>query len=181
MPCGGTAMQTGESPYRIEPLNARHLRATFACGKPPLDEFLHKLAGQYEKRNIGRTFVAVAGSDPEVLGYFTLVAASVPFGDMPQEVAKKLPEHPVPAVLLARLAVTTRVRGQKLGALLLTDAFARVLRVGELVAWYALLVHAIDEDAAAFYEHFGFKRFPHLPSNLYLPFGTIAKSVALEG
>jgi hypothetical protein len=89
----------------IEPFDpSKHRRTDFDCGKPALDEFLRSLVTQYEKRRLGKTFVAVrAEKSDTVVGYYTLAAGAVAFQNMPQEIAKKLPRHPVPVILSARL------------------------------------------------------------------------------
>src|SRR5438309_2342147 len=101
--------------WSIEPLKATHERGEFCCGKAPLDEFLRTLVSQYEKRNVGRTFVAVAQGENRVCGYYTLAAASVEFGHLPEDLAKKLPKHPVPVAHLGRLAVDKSAQGKRLG------------------------------------------------------------------
>ena len=108
--------------WKIERLTRSHERASFTCGKPPLDDFLRSLVTQYEKRNLGRTYVAVRAGEPRVLGYYTLASGSVPFQNLPAPAARKLARHPVPVILLARLAVDQSVQGQGLGESLLLDA-----------------------------------------------------------
>lgn len=89
---------------RIEPFDkATHQRAGFSCGKPALDEFIRTLVTQYEKRRLGKTFVAVQADEGKaIIGYYTLASGAVACADLPNEVAKKLPKHPVPVILLAR-------------------------------------------------------------------------------
>jgi hypothetical protein len=89
----------------VEPLGRPHVREQFDCGRPSLNDFVRALVSQYEKRNLGRTYVAVAGSEPRVLGYYTIASAALAFEALLPRLAKKLPRHPVPAVLIARLAV----------------------------------------------------------------------------
>jgi hypothetical protein len=95
--------------WRIERLDKEHMRQGFDCGKPPLNDFVHSLVSQYEKRNLGRTYVAFQGSDPRVLGYYTVASGAIDVGSLPAKLAKKLPRHPLPIVLLARLAVDRSV------------------------------------------------------------------------
>jgi hypothetical protein len=89
----------------IERFERSHVRDAFACGKPPLNEFIQRLVSHYEKRNLGRTYVAVRLGEKQVRGYYTLASESVPFQNLPDPSTKKLPKHPVPVILLARLAV----------------------------------------------------------------------------
>src|SRR5438874_470174 len=96
--------------WQIEHLDSTHQRQEFVCGKPPLDDFLKSLVSQYEKRNLGRTYVAVRPGEKQVCGYYTLASGSVPFAHIPAKAAKKLPKHPVPVALLGRLAVAETVQ-----------------------------------------------------------------------
>src|SRR5207249_1983008 len=117
--------ETQPTAWQIERLRPAHDRGSFSCGKPSLDEFIHRLATQYERRDIARTYVAVAPRQHLVLGYYTLSSGSVAFASIPDEVSKKIPRHPLPVALLGRLAVDQSVQGQRLGATLLLDALKR--------------------------------------------------------
>lgn len=164
--------------WQIEHLGARHERREFSCGKPSLDAFLQELARQYEKRNLGRTYVAVRSGEPRVYGYYTLVAGAIEFGKLPPLVARKLPTHPVPVILLARMAVDEAVRGKGLGRFLLFEALRRSHEISEVLGVHAIGVDAIDLDAQAFYQNFGFEPILEDPLYLYLPMTTVA--VALQ-
>jgi GNAT superfamily N-acetyltransferase len=157
----------------IEPLAKAHERAEFACGYSALDDFLKKYASQYARRKIGTTYVAVAAGQLRVLGYYTLAPSHFEFTHAPPELLKGLPKHPVPSLLLARLAVTQSERGKRLGKYLLLDAFDRCLRVAGEVAFRAIEVEAIDDQAAAFYLKYGFLPFPGDPHHLVLPLETV--------
>jgi ribosomal protein S18 acetylase RimI-like enzyme len=159
--------------WRIERLGRSHERGSFSCGKPPLDEFLRALVSQYEKRRLGRTYVAVSGEETQVRGYYTLAAGSISFQNLPADAAKKLPRHPVPTALLARLAVDQSAQGQGLGEALLMDAFERCLNSAEELGIHAVEVDAIDEAAKAFYERYGFVSLLDDPLHLYLPLATV--------
>jgi GNAT superfamily N-acetyltransferase len=117
--------------WRIERLDRLHDRSRFACGVEALDVFLRVLVTQYEKRCLGRTYVAVRGNARTVWGYYTIAAGSVRYSALPDSIGRKLPKHPVPTGLLARLAVDESVQGQGLGAFLLLDALARFSRLAE--------------------------------------------------
>lgn len=101
--------------WAIEPFGTHHERTGFSCGKPSLDEFLHTRVGQYEKRRLGKTFVAVPRGESRVIGYYTLAAGAVVFKHLPLHAARKLPKHPLPVVLLARLAVDQTFSGETIG------------------------------------------------------------------
>jgi GNAT superfamily N-acetyltransferase len=167
--------------WQIERLERSHDRTSFACGKPPLDEFIRRLVSQYEKRNLGRTYVAVRPGDRQVIGYYTLAAGAIAFQNLPAPAAKKLPKHPVPVVLLARLAVDQSAQGQGLGEALLIDALDRCLGLADQVGLHAVEVDAIDQPARAFYEKYGFVPLPDSPLHLFLPLGTIRDSLKRPG
>jgi GNAT superfamily N-acetyltransferase len=157
----------------VEPLNKGHERADFSCDHASLDDFLTKYAGQYARRKLGTTYVAVVAGQPRVLGYYTLAPSHFAFAHAPAELLKGLPKHPVPSLLLARLAVTQSEHGKGLGSYLLLDAFDRCLRVAGEVAFRAIEVEAIDDQAAAFYTKYGFLPFPSDPHHLAIALETV--------
>jgi GNAT superfamily N-acetyltransferase len=159
--------------WRIERLARTHIRDRFDCGQPSLDDFLRTLVGQYEKRNLGRTYVAVRGADSQVFGYYTIASGAVTFDHLPAEAARKLPRHPVPVVLVARLAVDRSVQGQRLGEKLLLDALARSVELSDELGIHAVVVDAIDQQAGAFYRRYGFIPLRDSEFHLYLPIATI--------
>lgn len=161
--------------WQIEPLADLHERGEFSCGKAPLDVFIQTQAGQYTRRDIGRTFVAVRPGERKVIGYYTLAASSIEFAQLPADLGKRLPKHPVPVVLLGRLAVDASARGQKLGSGLLMDALHRALRIAEELGMFAVHVHAIDDEAKAFYARFGFRSLLDQDRHMVLPTATIRK------
>jgi GNAT superfamily N-acetyltransferase len=160
--------------WYIERLARAHERGEFCCGKAPLDAFLRSLVSQYEKRRLGRTYVAVRQGEPRVWGYYTLAAGAVSYDNLPAEAARKLPRHSVPVILLARLAVDQAVQGQGLGGALLEDALRRCLSLADQLGIYAVEVDAIDEQAKSFYLKYGFLPLPDDPLHLYLPVSTLA-------
>jgi GNAT superfamily N-acetyltransferase len=159
--------------WQIGPLGRGHFRGAFSCGKPPLDDFLRRLASQYEKRNLGRTYVAVQPGETRVCGYYTLASGAVSFDHRPEASARKLPRHPVPVALLARLAVDQAVQGRGLGEALLVDALRRCLELADGLGIHAVEVHAIDEQARTFYEKYGFVPLLDHRLHLFLPVATI--------
>jgi GNAT superfamily N-acetyltransferase len=148
----------------FEPL--RHDVAHFGCGQRSLDRWLKRSAGQAERRDSTRTFVA-ADNDGSVFAYYSLVAGEVEHGNATESVRKGLPRHfPIPVAILARFAIETRRQGEGLGAKLLDDALERICRAAEEVAVRAVVVHAIDDAAAAFYGRFGFRSLGTAPRTL---------------
>ena len=159
--------------WRLERLDHGHVREAFDCGKPSLNDFLHTLVSQYEKRNLGRTYVALQQGDQRVLGYYTLASGAIAAESLPAKHAKKLPRHAVPVVLLARLAVDRSVHGKGLGGFLLRDAFTRSLDLSNQLGIHAVVVDALDAEAKTFYQRFGFLPLTDDEMRLFLPLGTI--------
>jgi GNAT superfamily N-acetyltransferase len=157
----------------VELLGKDHDRHDFSCGHASLDDFLKKMAGQYTRRKLGTTYVAVAKGQSRVLGYYTLAPSHFEFANAPEELLKGLPKHPVPSLLLARLAVTQTEHGRGLGRFLLFNAFERCMRVAEEVAFRAIEVEAIDDQAADFYRKHGFLPFPRDAHHLAIAMETV--------
>jgi GNAT superfamily N-acetyltransferase len=160
----------------IAPLNPTHDRTSFQCGVAALDRYFKKQAKQDSKRRISRTFVATKPENQKlVIGYYTLSTLSIELNQLPKKLARKLPKHPVPAALIGRLAVSHAAQGQGVGKMLLADAIKRTLAVSDQIAIYALVVDAIDDNAKAFYEKFGFTRIGDDSPRLFLPLKTITQ------
>ncbi len=151
--------------------SARHDVAAFDCGNELLDRWLIRHAGQSDRRDAARTFVT-ASADHAVLGYYTLVAGQLQHETSTVSVRRgQSPHFPIPIALLARLAVTSRHQGQGLGAALLRDALSRIQLASEQVAVRAVVVHAVDDRAATFYERFGFRALTTTPRTLMVTLG----------
>jgi GNAT superfamily N-acetyltransferase len=103
-----------------------------------------------------------------VVGYYSLSAGSVRKEESPARIAKGLAQHPIGVILLARLAVDRREHGAGLGKTLLVDALTRALAAADAIGARAILVHAIDDEAAAFYKKFGFEPSPLDPKQFML-------------
>jgi GNAT superfamily N-acetyltransferase len=149
---------------RIEKLSRFHRLDGFDCGQEPLNRFLIRHALQSQQGGASTTYVALYGD--EVVGFHSLAFGQVEYADAPERIVKGLARHPVPVMLLARLAVDSRYQGRKLGAGLLRDAVVRTLRAAEIAGLRALVVHAKDEAARSFYERFDFLRAPTDPYHL---------------
>jgi GNAT superfamily N-acetyltransferase len=163
--------------WRIERLDRSHHRGSFCCGKASLDEFLRSLVSQYEKRKLGRTYVAVLPGEKRVCGYYTLAAGALPFESIPADRAKKLPKHPAPVALLARLAVDQTAQGRGLGAVLMMDALKRCLALSAQLGIHAVLVKAIDQQARRFYLKYGFTPLPDKDLDLYFPMTAVEQEL----
>jgi GNAT superfamily N-acetyltransferase len=140
----------------VEPLNENHILEAFDCGKhQSLTNWLKKYAIASENSRSARTFVVHRAN--RVVGYFSLAASGIRKEEASPRAAKRQPGYPISVILLARLAVDQTEQGQGLGAALLKNALQRCLQASESIGARAVLVHAIDAEAKAFYQHFGFE------------------------
>jgi GNAT superfamily N-acetyltransferase len=162
--------------WQIERLGRSHKRGEFSCGKAPLDDFLRLRVSQYEKRRLGRTYVALFPGETKIAGYYTLASGAIPFANLPPDTAKRLPRHPVPVILLGRLAVDQKARGQGPGKALLQDALRRCLDLSEQLGLFAVEVLAIDAEARGFYAKYGFVPLADNDLHLFLPIKTIQEA-----
>lgn len=154
----------------IEPLNTTHDRTDFHCGIEALDHYINKQAGQDIKRRISRVFVATLPDNPKkIMGYYSLSTLSIELSQLPENLARKLPKHQVPAALIGRLAVSNIAQGNGIGKMLLVNAIKRTLSVSDQIAIYAMVVYAINDKAEGFYEQFGFARLSGDSRKLFLP------------
>jgi len=142
---------------RIEKLSSKHAVESFKCDSEALNIFLHKHALTNQKAGSAQTYVALLGR--AVVGYYSLTIGQVEHTRAPERLRKGLPRHPVPAMILARLGVANDKQGEGLGSGLLLDALRRTLQAADIAGIRAIVVHAKNEKAQAFYEHFGFKSF----------------------
>jgi GNAT superfamily N-acetyltransferase len=164
--------------YRIEPLGKHHERDNFRCGIDALDRYLQQQARQEAEKHVAAPFVLVHGGRPDVLGYYTLSASAISACGIAPALARKLPRYQhLPVTLIGRLAVDVSLEGQGRGAFLIADALRRSLENAVHVAAMAVVVHAKNDIAAAFYRHIGFQSLQTEPQRLYLPMKTVATLV----
>lgn len=149
-----------------QPLAAVHQLGGFECGEPALDEWLKRRALYNQQSGASRTFVVV-DDEQRVRGFYALAAGAVAHQVATSSVRRNMPD-PVPVLVLGRLAVDRRAQGIQLGAALLQDAVHRAITVSQNTGVRALLVHALHEQAKAFYEHYGFQASPMHPMTLML-------------
>jgi predicted N-acetyltransferase YhbS len=150
---------------RIEKLERSHAIDAFDCGREALNRFLIRYALQNQQAGASQTYVALA--EQEIVGYYTLVVGQVEYNEAPDRLTKGLAHHPVPIMLLARLAVSISWQGKGLGAGLLKDAMLRTLQAADIAGIRAFAVHAKDDEARAFYGHFDFVPSPGDPYHLF--------------
>ena len=150
---------------RIEKLQRTHPVEGFDCGQEALNRFLIRYALQNQQTGASQTYVALA--DAEVAGYYTLVVGQVEHEGAPERLKKGLVRHPVPIMLLARLAIARHWQGKGLGSGLLKDAMLRTLQAADMAGIRAFAVHAKDDAAKAFYARFDFIASPSDPHHLF--------------
>jgi ribosomal protein S18 acetylase RimI-like enzyme len=158
-------------PFHLEPLGAEHERSLFRCGEDALDRYFQTQVTQDIRRHIANCFVAMETATSHIAAYYTISAASIPLIDLPPDETRRLPRYPtVPAIRIGRLSVDKGFQGRGLGAALLADAAVRALKAD--AAAFTLLVDAKNDQAVAFYQHFGFRTLASQPRTLFLPLAT---------
>jgi predicted GNAT family N-acyltransferase len=160
-------------PLAIEELDPkRHDRAGFDCGVDVLNRYLRNLAAQHRAKGVATTFVLVELAQPgQVLGYYALSAATVELQALSDSDRKGLPDYPIPAVRIGRLAGSLAARGRGVGELLLQNAVKRALLARSTLGVHAVVVEAKDATAAKFYRKYGFRASSTDTRQLYLPLG----------
>ncbi|HEY3814884.1 MAG TPA: GNAT family N-acetyltransferase [Caulobacteraceae bacterium] len=152
------------SSLRIEKLRRDHRVDAFDCGSPPLNRFLRQHAFPNQQAGAVQTWLGLA--DEDVIGFYALAVGQIEYADAPERLRKGLARHPVPIMLIARLAVATAWQSRGVGAGLLKDALHRTLAAADIAGIRAVVVHAKDEAARAFYQRFDFAPSPTDPIHL---------------
>ena len=160
-----------------EPLSPDHVLEGFDCGRASLNLWLQRYARQADAAGSARTYVVVDQEQRRVLGYHALTAAGVERSAATARAIKGMPQHPIPVVLLARLAVDVSVARRGVGAWLLRDAMTRTLAASETIGVRAMLVHAIDDDARRFYLRHGLEPSPTDELHLMILINDIAAAL----
>jgi GNAT superfamily N-acetyltransferase len=152
----------------LEPqaLTSAHLLSEFSCGQASLDDWLKRRALTNHLTGASRTFVST-DSTGRVYGFYAMAAGAVSHQQAISSVKRNMPD-PVPVLVLGRLAVDLQAQGIKLGAALLKDAVLRAQTIAQNAGVRALLVHALDDSAKQFYEHYGFQPSPVHPMTMMM-------------
>jgi len=150
----------------IEKLKRNHAVDGFDCGREQLNRFLIRFAFPNQQAGASQTYVGLSAN--QVIGFYTLVVGQVRYNDAPERLTKGLAHHPVPIMLLARLAVAVSWQGKSVGAGLLKDAMRRTLQAADIAGIRAFGVHAKDNEARTWYERFGFMASPSDPFHLFV-------------
>lgn len=172
-------MRAGPEPeFLIDKLTREIDLSGFDCGNPTLNRWLQKYAWTNHQADSAKTYAALDGG--RIVGYYALTTGSVHRHESPDRIARGLANHPIGIVLLARLAVDRTYQGRGLGKALLFDALSRIEEAADIVAVRAVMVHAIDETARGFYQHFGFEESPADPYQMLLLLKDIRKAIHAE-
>ena len=150
----------------VRKLEATDNVSLFDCGQPALNQFLQRFALINQKSNSSQTYVCC--NVDTVAGFYSLAVGSVEPASAPERVTKGLARHPVPVMILARLAVDRNHQGIGLGRALLKDALLRTVQAASIAGIRAILVHAKDEDARNWYLGWGFEPSPTDLYHLFL-------------
>ncbi len=157
-------MSNGYAPVRK--LAATDQTDVFDCGQAALNQFLQRYAFVNQKANSAQTYVCCQGD--VVVGFYSLAVGSVDPEAAPSRVMKGLARHPLPVMILARLAVDKEHQGKGLGQALLKDALLRTAQAADIAGIRCLLVHAKDDTAQRWYESWEFEPSPTDPYHLFL-------------
>lgn len=153
---------------KLEPpalLNAEHLLDGFACGTPTLDDWLKRRARANQISGASRTYVVAEAG--KVVAYYCLASGALALNDAPTGLKRNMPD-PIPMAILGRLGVDQSWQGRGLGVALLRDAVERTQAASAILGIRGLLVHALSDQAKAFYEHHGFVASPVRPMTLVM-------------
>ena len=169
-------MSKPESTWNFVPIEKKHKRSEFDCGYPELNRYLSRYARQNHVKGINKAFVATRSTTPlKINGYYTISSSTIAFASFPESYQKTIPNYPIPAALIGRLAVDIGCQGQGLGKELLVNALMRVVKVSQEFGIYAVRVDAINEQAKQFYLKYEFIPFADCSLSLFLPLKTIAQ------
>ena len=160
--------------YLTEPLDSKHNRDIFSCGKDLLDNYFWTQAKQDVKRKLSTCFVLVDKETDKISGYYTLSSNSILSDLIPDTFKKKLPKSylSIPTILLGRLAIDKSFQGKGIGKVLLIDSLKRCFETTDSIGAFAVIVDPLDKEAERFYEKYGFIKLPD-SGKMFLPMKTI--------
>jgi GNAT superfamily N-acetyltransferase len=148
------------------PLQSGDPVGDFDCGVEELNRYLQRFAWINQQANAAVTYVTI--KDGAIAGYYTIVAAAAEHGEAAERLRKGLARHPIPVLLLARLAVDVRFRGAGLAKQLVREAALLTVKLSKFTGIRALVVDAKNERARMFYEKLNFEPFPANPLRLFV-------------
>lgn len=157
-----------------EPICEHHDLSVFSSGTGSLDDWLKRRARANQVSGASRTFVVCDGE--RVVGYYALASSSITTNDATGRLRRNMPE-PIPVAVLARLAIDQEYQGRGLGRGLVRDAAKRLIAASETIGIRGLVVHAISDDAKAFYVALGFLSSPTHDMTLMIPLGDLRENL----
>lgn len=157
-----------------EPLSAHHDVESFASGVESLDHWLKRRALKNQTTGASRTFVACDGD--RVLAYYALASSAITVDTAPGRFRSNMPD-PIPVVVLGRLAVDHSLHGKGFGRALVQDAGRRVIQAADTIGIRGMLMHALSDEAKAFYERIGFEPSPLDPMTLMVTLADLKASL----
>ena len=156
-------------------LNKSHNRKHFDCGNIALNSYLQKTARQHITKGMSRTFVLIDSDNPkEIIGFHTLSICEVESECLPTSLSKKYPDQ-VPAVKLARLAVSIKYQKQGYGNYLISSAIDKTILISENVGIIGLFIDAKGESTKKYYQQYGFIPLKGYSQTLFIPLQTLAQ------
>ncbi len=153
--------------FFLESLRRGHARRQFKCGQPQVDSWLATKAMQHQDKHLSVTKVLLNDTEA-IAGFFTLATGQVDFGDLPEDVAKRMPRRALPVAVVAWLGIDQRFQGQGLGKRLLAQALRDCHAAGQTFAFVAVILDCLDDQAKAFYKRWDFRELPGHPYRLFL-------------
>jgi GNAT superfamily N-acetyltransferase len=162
---------------RVEALRSSHVLDRFACGKAPLDEWLTQHARGATGQGT-RTYVLVETETNAIVGYFAIAPHLVARDAVPARIGRGAPQQ-IPAILLAKLVLDQSSQGTGLGRLLLVRALEKIVEAAKHAGGKLVVVDAIDDEAARFYQHHDFAPIPGNPYRLVIKMSTVARELEI--
>lgn len=166
----GVVFPTG---FSLEVLQKSHPRTAFDCGHPDVNQWLRTKALQHQEKRLSATKVLL-DSNGRIAGFYTLATGQVDFGDLPADIARKLPRRMLPIAVLAWLGVDRSYQSRKLGDLLLAQALRNCHEAGQTFAFVAVILDCVDDRAKSFYQRWDFAELPGNPYRLFLTAQTLS-------
>lgn len=163
--------------FTLEPLQRSHPRPAFDCGQDEVNDWLRTKALQNQEKRLSATKVLL-DQDGQIAAFYTLATGQVDFGDLPSELARKLPRRALPVAILAWLGVSRAHQGQKLGDRLLARALRDCHEAGQTFAFVAVILDCVDDRAKSFYQRWDFAELPGNPYRLFLSSQTLSAMMA---
>ncbi|MBI5632781.1 MAG: GNAT family N-acetyltransferase [Nitrospirae bacterium] len=166
---------------KIALISREHDRAAFDCGVSELNAFLKATARRHGEKGLSRTFVLTESDKPAVIiGFLSLTLCEITAEQLPPAYAAMYPKHNLPAVRLARLAVSLRHQGKGYGTLLVAEAVHRTILIADQAGSIGLFVDAKNDRARDFYKHYGFVPLPGQNKTLFLPLKTLRDAIKAQ-